>query len=54
VTTAFALGVIVAALGVGLSFVWWMFSGAAAWIEPEDPPPPPLPRISYPEDYSDD
>ena len=46
-TTAFAMTVLaVAAIG-GASFVWWMFSGAAAWIgswiEPEDrderPPP---------------
>jgi hypothetical protein len=53
VTTTFALAVIATALGVGLSFVWWMFSGAAAWIEPDDPPPEPLPRISYSEDPDD-
>jgi hypothetical protein len=35
-TTAAAIGVLVTAAGCGLSFVWWMFSGAAAWIEPDD------------------
>ena len=47
VTCAFAILVIVVALTVGLAFVWWMFSGAAAWIEPDEreSTPEPLPRI---------
>jgi hypothetical protein len=40
VTTMAAVGVLVTAAGCGLSFVWWMFSGAAAWIEPDDRDPP--------------
>ena len=32
-TTAFAIGVLVVAAGCGLAFLWWLFSGAAAWID---------------------
>lgn len=52
-STAFASGVLLLAAGCVVAFVWWMFSGAAAWLEPDEPPPAPpapLPRISYPED----
>lgn len=36
-TTIFAVGVLAAAIMCGGAFVWWMFSGASALIEPEDP-----------------
>ena len=42
-TTLFAVTVLAAAAALGASFLWWMFSGAAAWIEPDDrdePQPP--------------
>jgi hypothetical protein len=45
-TTAFAIAVLVTAAGVGASFIWWMFSGAAALLDPDEPPPDPLPRIT--------
>jgi predicted nicotinamide N-methyase len=51
-TTAFAIGVLLAAAGCGLAFVWWMFSGAAAWIEP-DREPTPLPRIEHEDSYDE-
>ena len=61
---AFALGILLtlAAVICGVAFVWWMFSAAAAWIEPDEPraPPPapkptlPLPRVTYEEDARDD
>ena len=41
-TSMFAIVVIVLALGVGLAFVWWCFSGVAAWIEPDPRPAPPV------------
>lgn len=55
-THAFAIFVIVVALTVGLAFVWWMFSGAAAWIEPDEPEPKsgPLPRIFEDDEESHD
>ena len=37
-TTAFAIGVLVLAAACAVGFVWWMFSGAAAWIEPDERP----------------
>ena len=54
-TTAFAIGVLFLAAIGGLSFVWWMFSGASALIEPDEPAPPErLPAISYDEDSPDE
>ena len=58
---AFALGILLTLASVicGVAFVWWMFSAAAAWIEPDEPPAPPhapglLPRVTYEEDARDD
>lgn len=50
-TSVFAILVIVLALGVGLAFVWWCFSGAAAWIEPD---PRPAARMRIDEETGDD
>lgn len=51
-TTAGAILVIVVALGVGVTFVWWCFSGAAAWLDP-DPEPTALPRMHDEESHDD-
>ena len=37
-TTPFAIGVLVLAAACAVGFVWWMVSGAAAWIEPDERP----------------
>ena len=41
-TSMFAILVIFLALTAGLAFVWWCFSGAAAWIEPDPRPKAPV------------
>ena len=55
IALAFALGILLtlAAVICGVAFVWWMFSAAAAWIEPDEPPAPSpapgLPHITFPD-----